>query len=163
MIKGCGQSIDARSWDVLYSSRYATSLGGADSDRVDFKVLVLNADGIRKVVNLWSLIGPGDEGELVITICCKARIERMAPNIIAPTIKVTVKQERAFKFLWLKYVRGFNPTHHCARCLNGNYSTLFPYSSGHVPPQTIDGVLDLNQAFAETGFGDDFGFCGCAA
>jgi hypothetical protein len=66
----------------------------------------------------------------------------MASNIKAPTIKVVVKQERVFKFLWLKYVRGFNPTHHCARCLNGNYSTLFPYSSGYVPPQTIEGVLD---------------------
>ena len=66
----------------------------------------------------------------------------MAPNIKAPTIKVTVKQEKAFKFLWLKYVRGFNPTHHCARCLEGNYSKLFPFSRGHVPPQTIEGVLD---------------------
>jgi hypothetical protein len=66
----------------------------------------------------------------------------MAPNIKAPTIIVTVKQEQAFKFLWLKYVRGFNPTHHCARCLAGSYSTLFPFSRGYVPAQTFEGVLD---------------------
>ncbi len=70
----------------------------------------------------------------------------MAPNINAPTIKVTVKQERAFKFLWLKYVRGFNPTHHCARSLNGNYSKLFPYSSSYVQPQTIEGILNEFEA-----------------
>ncbi len=58
----------------------------------------------------------------------------MAPNIKAPTVKVTVKQERAFRFLWLKYVRGFNPQHHCARCLAGHYSKLFPYAKGYVPP-----------------------------
>ncbi len=66
----------------------------------------------------------------------------MKTNIKTPTIKVTVKQERAFKFLWLKYVRGFNPQHHCARCLNGNYSSLFRYSKGYVPPQAIEDVLD---------------------
>ncbi|MEQ1905127.1 MAG: hypothetical protein ABL888_13140 [Pirellulaceae bacterium] len=70
----------------------------------------------------------------------------MAPNIKAPIIKVTVKQEPVFKFLWLKYVRGFNPTHHCARCLAGSYSTLFPFSRGYVPAQTIEGVLDESDA-----------------
>jgi hypothetical protein len=65
---------------------------------------------------------------------------------VAPTIRVVVKQERAFRFLWLKYVRGFNPKVHCARCLNGNYSKLFPYSSGYVAPQTIEGVLDESDA-----------------
>jgi hypothetical protein len=63
-----GQSIEGRLWDVLYAWRYAVSLRGADSDRVDFKVSVLKDDGKREIVNLWSLIGPGDEGEPVITI-----------------------------------------------------------------------------------------------
>ena len=63
-----GQSIEGRLWDVLYAWRYAISLSGGETDRVDFKVSVLTDDAKRKVVNLWSLIGPGDEGEPVITI-----------------------------------------------------------------------------------------------
>ena len=63
-----GQSIEGRIWDVLYAWRYAIALSGCETDRVDFKVSVLQNDGKRKVVNLWSLIGPGDEGEPVITI-----------------------------------------------------------------------------------------------
>jgi hypothetical protein len=60
----------------------------------------------------------------------------------APTIRIAVKQERAFRFLWLKYVRGFDPRFHCARCLKGSYSTLFPYSSSYIQTQEIAGVLD---------------------
>ncbi len=63
-----GQSIEGRLWDVLYAWRYAISLSGGDTDRVDFKVSVLKDEGKREIVNLWSLIGPGDEGEPVITI-----------------------------------------------------------------------------------------------
>ncbi len=63
-----GQSIEGRLWDVLYAWRYAISLSGGETDRVDFKVSVLKDEGKREVVNLWSLIGPSDEGEPVITI-----------------------------------------------------------------------------------------------
>lgn len=59
-----------------------------------------------------------------------------------PTIKVQVHQEKAFRYLWLKYVHGFNPDHHCARGLIGPYSKRFPYSRGYVPPQLIEGALD---------------------
>lgn len=63
-----GQSIEGRMWDVLYAFRYAIAKGGTDTDRVFFKVAVQQLDGSRKDVDLWSLIGPGDEGEAVITI-----------------------------------------------------------------------------------------------
>ncbi len=64
----------------------------------------------------------------------------------APTIRVEVKQDKAIKFLWLKYVRGFKPDVHCARCLIGPYSKLFTYAPGYVKPQTITGVLDEHSA-----------------
>ncbi|MFO0529877.1 MAG: DUF6573 family protein [Planctomycetota bacterium] len=41
---------------------------GETTDRVHFKVGVQGEKGIRETVSLWSLIGPGDEGEPVITI-----------------------------------------------------------------------------------------------
>ncbi|MEZ6094442.1 MAG: hypothetical protein R3C03_09440 [Pirellulaceae bacterium] len=63
-----------------------------------------------------------------------------------PLIRVEVKQERAIRFLWLKYVTGFNPKVHCARCLIGKYSKRFPYTSGYVPRQTIEGALDENNS-----------------
>ena len=63
-----GQSIEGRLWDVLYAFRYAIAVKGDTTDRVHFKVGVQDAPGKRKDVALWSLIGPGDEGEPVITI-----------------------------------------------------------------------------------------------
>lgn len=32
-----------------------------------------------------------------------------------------------FRYLWLKYVTGFDLSVHCARCLVGQYSRMFPY------------------------------------
>lgn len=63
-----GQSIERRLWDVLYAFRMAVQVGGKESDRVRFAVSVQQADGSRRLVEMWSLIGPGDEGEPVITI-----------------------------------------------------------------------------------------------
>ena len=63
-----GQTIEGRMWDVLYAFRYAVAKGGTETDRVYFKVAVQQLDGTRKTVDLWSLIGPGDGGEAVITI-----------------------------------------------------------------------------------------------
>ena len=63
-----GQTIEGRLWDVLYAFRYALSASGMESDRVYFKVSVQSGDKQRKTVSLWALIGPGDEGEPVITI-----------------------------------------------------------------------------------------------
>ena len=54
-----------------------------------------------------------------------------------PIIKVFKTRER-FGFLWLKYVTGFDLEQHCARCLLGEYSTIFQYGK-----QTLE-VLDKN-------------------
>ena len=53
---------------MLYAFRYAIAVKGETSDRVHFKVGVQQELGKRELVSLWSLIGPGDEGEPVITI-----------------------------------------------------------------------------------------------
>lgn len=37
------------------------------------------------------------------------------------------KTSETFKFLWLKYVKGFDLSKHCARCLLGEYSKIFPF------------------------------------
>ena len=63
-----GQSNKGRLWDVLMVLRYAAK-AKPGSDRVYFAVDVdTNGDGKHKTVKLWSLIGPGDEGEPVLTI-----------------------------------------------------------------------------------------------
>jgi hypothetical protein len=59
----------------------------------------------------------------------------------APSIRAEVKLEREIRFLWLKYVTGFDPRVHCARCLVGKYSKLFPFSRSYVEPQVIEGAL----------------------
>ena len=39
-----------------------------------------------------------------------------------------------WKFLWLKYVTGFRPAVHCARCLEGSYSTYLGLQVPHGQP-----------------------------
>lgn len=41
----------------------------------------------------------------------------MKIKFVTHNLKVT-----GFKYFWLKYVRGFDPTVHCAKCLLGDYS-----------------------------------------
>lgn len=36
-------------------------------------------------------------------------------------------QPKAFRFFWIKYVNGFNPRVHCAKCLEGHYSRHLKY------------------------------------
>ncbi|MFN7574758.1 MAG: DUF6573 family protein [Planctomycetota bacterium] len=60
--------MEGRLWDVLYAFRYAIAVKGDATDRVHFKVGVQQEQGKRETVSLWSLLGPGDEGEPVITI-----------------------------------------------------------------------------------------------
>ena len=65
------QSARGRLWDVLMVMRHAIFAANArgDTDRVDFKVDVdTNGDGKHETVKLWSLIGPGDDAEAVMTI-----------------------------------------------------------------------------------------------
>ncbi|HMP71485.1 MAG TPA: hypothetical protein PKA76_19205 [Pirellulaceae bacterium] len=51
-----------------------------------------------------------------------------------PTITVEIKRANTFRFVWLKYVRGFNPNVHCARCLIGEYSKLIRRNNGAYYP-----------------------------
>lgn len=45
-----------------------------------------------------------------------------------------------YRYLWLKYVTGFNLNVHCARCLLGHYSSAFGYK--RQPDKLADVTLD---------------------
>jgi hypothetical protein len=61
-----GQDIQGRLWDVLWMLKCATRRTSS-TDRLSFEVRVWN--GCRhEVVRLWSVCGPGDNEEPVITI-----------------------------------------------------------------------------------------------
>ena len=63
-----GQSLKGRLWDVLMVMRFAAR-ANRNTDRVYFAVDVdTNGDGKHNTVKLWSLIGPGDDGEPVLTV-----------------------------------------------------------------------------------------------
>jgi hypothetical protein len=63
-----GQSCKGRLWDVLTLLRFAIR-ANRNTDRVHFKVSVdERGDGRHKTVSLWSHIGPGDQGEPVLTL-----------------------------------------------------------------------------------------------
>lgn len=57
-----------------------------------------------------------------------------------PTIEVFSTNEN-FKYLWLKYVVGFDLSVHCAKCLKGAYSRHF----GQMSPRRLYGAR-LNEA-----------------
>ena len=62
-----GQDLQGRLWDVLWMLKLAIKSAEPGNDRVKFSVVVW--DGKRRnKVSLWSLCGPGDNGEPVITI-----------------------------------------------------------------------------------------------
>ena len=62
-----GQDLKGRLWDLLQKLRLAARSSPPHSDRVHFQVLVW--DGKRhQTVRLWSLRGPGDQGEPVLTV-----------------------------------------------------------------------------------------------
>jgi hypothetical protein len=58
-----------RLWDVLHMLRCAIKQSSS-GDRVDFALHVRNdnREGTPPLVRLWSLCGPGDDGEPVITV-----------------------------------------------------------------------------------------------
>ncbi len=65
----CGQSIDGRLWDLLIQLRFAIKRQkGGDSSRVDFECVFLTDEGEHKVVQFYSVCGPGDGGEPVVTV-----------------------------------------------------------------------------------------------
>ena len=62
-----GQDLQGRLWDVLWMLKLAIKSAEPGNDRVKFTVVVW--DGKRRnKVSMWSLCGPGDNGEPVITI-----------------------------------------------------------------------------------------------
>ena len=68
-----GQRETGRLWDVLTMARHAARTSG-NTSRVDFKVLRITPEGTSSRATLAGLtlhIGPGDEGEPVITIMCR--------------------------------------------------------------------------------------------
>lgn len=60
------QDETGRLWDVLTVLRRAIA-AAPDGDRVDFQVYVYDGVGHRPV-GLYALIGPGDDGDPVITV-----------------------------------------------------------------------------------------------
>ena len=55
---------------------------------------------------------------------------------------VEFKTRKRFRYLWVKYVTGFDLSQHCARCLKGKYSRVFPFRE-HI---TEAHDFDLNEA-----------------
>ncbi len=68
-----GQSYDGRLWDVLFMASFAARRLGR-ADRGGFEVSLFEAEATpphrthRSTLSLWMVIGPGDQGEPVITI-----------------------------------------------------------------------------------------------
>jgi hypothetical protein len=62
-----GQDCTGRIWDVLNLIRYAVKMSRGPVDRINFSVDVHNGRRLERK-DLWAHIGPGDNGEPVITI-----------------------------------------------------------------------------------------------
>ena len=72
-LEGQGQDEQGRLWDVLWMASIAARRASAGEDLVTFKVSVVDSqrpDGSphRQEHELWLHIGPGDDGEPVLTI-----------------------------------------------------------------------------------------------
>ncbi len=63
-----GQSMEGRLHDVFEMLKAAASMRW-DGSRVLFDVLFLMAPGKLEQVKILAVVGPGDEGEPVLTIC----------------------------------------------------------------------------------------------
>jgi hypothetical protein len=68
-----GQSYDGRLWDVLFLASFAARRLG-QADRGSFEISLFEAEAApphrthRHTLYLWMVVGPGDQGEPVITI-----------------------------------------------------------------------------------------------
>lgn len=62
-----GQSLKGRLWDVLMTLRMGIVHLPPGEDRVNFQVIVFDGKNMVRV-KLWALVGPGDDGEPVLTI-----------------------------------------------------------------------------------------------
>jgi DNA repair protein RadC len=71
--KAWGQSYEGRLWDVLWMASLGARKAGR-TDRVSFQVILAEVDERhprktrQNTLTLWCVIGPGDQGEPVITI-----------------------------------------------------------------------------------------------
>lgn len=70
-----GQSENGRLWDIFMMLRIAIANAGGEKDRIEFSTRQIMADSSGEarfdhpsLVPLWAHIGPGDEGEPVVTI-----------------------------------------------------------------------------------------------
>ena len=64
-----GQDADGRLWDLLWMLRHAIRRDSEGGPVLLFRVLVRNSETTPpRLVTLKSVCGPGDDGELVITI-----------------------------------------------------------------------------------------------
>jgi len=69
---GAGQDETGRLWDVLWMARHAVRQAGSGVDRLSFSLLRIPATGTDvtpRLVTLSLLVGPGDRGKPVLTIC----------------------------------------------------------------------------------------------
>ena len=64
----CGQSERGRAHDLLWMLLNAIRRGGGAQDQVQFEVIFLMASERHETARLKAVCGPGDQGELVITI-----------------------------------------------------------------------------------------------
>lgn len=65
------QDQSGRLWDVLYMASHAIRQGSGSGDRLLFKLYRVRRDGYSKeaiLATLKLIVGPGDQGEPVITI-----------------------------------------------------------------------------------------------
>jgi hypothetical protein len=64
------QDESGRLWDVLWMLRHGIVRSNAAdaSDRIQFCLYVKESEDRPRLVTLWSVCGPGDEGEPVITV-----------------------------------------------------------------------------------------------
>ncbi len=62
-----GQSVEGRLWDVLWMLHFAIATGPRSRSIVQYQ-LYATIGGESRLVTLKAVIGPGDEGEPVITI-----------------------------------------------------------------------------------------------
>ena len=71
--KSLGQSYEGRLWDILFMA-FITVLRQRSADQASFEVGLFEAEADpphharRSILKLWMVVGPGDQGEPVITI-----------------------------------------------------------------------------------------------
>ncbi len=71
--KALGQSYEGRLWDILFMA-FITVLRQRSADQASFEVGLFEAEADpphhthRSTLKLWMVVGPGDQGEPVITI-----------------------------------------------------------------------------------------------